>query len=254
MNNNQTVTAVLLTHNNSHQLENCLSKLDWVDQVLLLDRNSTDDTLKIAKKFQADVVQFDGEHFDQWRNLGKKHAKNDWLFYIDPDELVSKDLKQEIQNILKNPIASAYRMPRKNFWWGREFRYCNAWPDYVTRLIKKDKLTTWKGIIHESPQIDGEIQTLNNPLVHHTHSSLVAGLLKSCNWTKMEAELFYKANHPPIRWYHLVKVTSSEFFKKYILQKGYKEGIEGLIESTVQSFNRFMVYVQIWEMQQKKVK
>lgn len=257
------ITVILLTHNNERFIENCLKSVSFCDEILILDKKSNDQTLQIAQKYNSKIIKFDGEHFDEWRNLGIKNAKNDWIFYIDPDERVTPELKKEILNIVKSPIKrgglneaksglySAYRFPRKNYWWGKEFKHCGSWPDYVTRLFFKSKLEKWQGIIHESPVFKGELGTLNSPLIHLTHTDLTTGLKKSISWTSMEAELFVKGNHPKVKWYNIAKVTISEFLRKYLVQKGYKEGIEGFLESMVQAFNRFLVYVQIWELQQK---
>ncbi len=142
-------------------------------------------------------------------------------------------------------------MPRKNYWWGEEFTTLGANPDYVTRLFNKSKLLKWKGIIHESPEINGTVGTLQQQLIHLTHRDLFSGLRKSFSWTKMEARLLYQAHHPPVTWWRLAKVTMEMFIKKYFGQSGWKQGTPGFIESVVQAWNRFMVYEQLWEMQQK---
>lgn len=252
------LTVAILTHNNEKFLINCLKSVSFAGQILILDKNSNDSTLDIAKKFNTKIIKFTGKHFDDWRNLALSNCQTDWLLYIDPDERIPKNLQKEILEVISHHskkiqklLPSAYCFPRKNFWWGKKFKNCGAWPDYVTRLFQTKKLKKWQGIIHESPVFEGNLATLSSPLIHLTHTDLITGLKKSINWTKMEAQLFVKSNHPSIKPYHLIKVTLSEFFRRFLFQKGYKEGIEGLIESMVQAYNRFLVYVQIWQFQQK---
>jgi glycosyltransferase involved in cell wall biosynthesis len=244
------LSAIVLTHNEELMLSNCLECLSWADEIVVVDKRSTDDTLTVAKKYKAKIVVFDGDNFDAWRNVGKDSVTGDWIIYIDPDERVTPALKEEITKALENPTYSAYKMPRKNYWWGKEFTNCGASPDYVTRLFNKSKLKQWIGIIHESPVVEDEVGTLINPLIHLTHRDLISGLQKSYQWTHMEAQLFFEANHPKATWWRLAKVSMSAFFKKYISEKGYREGTAGFIESCVQAWNRFMVYEQLWEMQQ----
>lgn len=278
------LSIIILTHNEEQMLPDCLKSVAWADEIVVVDKRSTDRSVEIAKQAGAKVIPFNGTHFDEWRTMAMYHASHDWILYIDPDERVTEELRTEIQRLLNPPAAdapappassagqaideggrdplssqervrvrsSAFRMPRRNVWWGKEFKHCGAWPDYVTRLFDKSKLREWKGIIHESPVIEGDVGTLNAPLLHYTHRDLVSGLQKSYQWTRLEAELFVKAGHPPVTWWRLAKVTQQEFFRKYVIQKGFLEGMEGFIESAVQAWNRFMVYEQLWEIQRNK--
>jgi glycosyltransferase involved in cell wall biosynthesis len=248
------LSVIILTHNNQDYLSNCLKSVAKIaKEIIVCDKGSSDRTLEIAKKAGTRIIKYSGQYFDEWRNLAASQAKGNWLLYVDSDERLSRDLIKEIRKIINKEDLeySAYQISRKNYWWGKEFVGCGASPDYVTRLIKKDKLKKWQGIIHESPIIDGDIGTLNNQIIHLTHRDLVSGLQKSYQWTEMEAQLFHQAGHKKVKIKNLLSVMVKTFFKKYIKQKGYKEGIEGFIESTIQAINRFMVYVNLWQMQQK---
>ncbi|MGI5828167.1 MAG: glycosyltransferase family 2 protein [Patescibacteria group bacterium] len=245
------LTAIILTHNEELMLPDCLKSVSWADEIIVIDKKSQDSTREIAEKFGAKVVTFEGEYFDEWRNVGITKASSPWIFYIDPDERVTPELKAEIEKALDQEEYKAFRMPRKNFWWGKEFKACGASPDYVTRLFKKNALKKWQGIIHESPLVEGETGTFDNPLLHYTHRDLMSGLRKSMSWTVMEAQLLFEADHPKISWWRLGKVSLEAFIRKYIKERGFTEGTEGFIESFVQAWNRFMVYEQLWEMQQK---
>jgi len=246
------ISAIVLTKNEEKMLPNCLKNLDWVDEIVLSDKNSTDKTIEIAKQYNTKIHKFSGIYFDDWRNEALKQASGDWVFYIDPDERVSRKLAAEIQKIIfQDNAVSAYKIKRINYWWGKKFDSCGADQDYVTRLFRKESLKRWRGIIHESPEIDGEIGDLNGKLIHLTHRNLISGLRKSYQWTRFEAKLFAKTDHPQIKWPRLAKIFIQSFWQKFIIQGGIKQGTEGFIESMVQAWNRFMVYQQLWEMQQK---
>lgn len=246
------ISFVLISHNNEDVIENCLNSIkDLAFEILVLDKKSTDKTLILAQKYGAKIIHYAGEEFDKWRDLGIKHSQGDWIFYIDPDERLTLELKNEIKSAVENKNFSAYKMPRRNYWWGRQFKNCGAWPDLVTRLFQKEKLIKWQGIIHESPVFEGQLGELKNPLIHLTHRDFITNLYKGIEWTEMEARLFYQAKHPPVKIKNLLSVFVRKFWQKYIAQKGYKEGIEGFMESVIQSFNRFMVYVHLWQIQQK---
>jgi glycosyltransferase involved in cell wall biosynthesis len=249
------LSTIIITHNCAEFLPGCLKSVAWADEIVVVDKRSTDDTVQIAQKFGAKVAKFEGEAFDEWRNFSLKQAKHEWVLYVDHDERVTKSLKDIIKIVIDPSSGSskhaAYKIPRANYWWGRKFTACGADDDYVTRLFKKDKLVEWFGKIHESAKVDGTTGTIDAPLIHFTHRDLISGLKKSYNWTHMEAELFFEANHPPVTWWRLGKVTLAEFCKRYFKQKGFTHGTEGFIESAVQAWNRFMVYEQLWELQQK---
>lgn len=247
------LSIIILIKNNQDQIRDCLKTVLWADEVMLVDTGSTDNTIKIAKKMVSDVrvIKTEGGSFDAWRNLGRKSAKGEWVFYVDSDERVTKKLKKEIQSLIINHQSSAiaFRIPRKNYYFGRRVKYGGSWPDYVTRLFKKDKLIKWTGIIHESPKFKGKLGTFKNPLIHKTHKSMSKCLKKSIEWTKKEAELFYKAGHPRVTWWRVLKVGTCEFLKRAVFLQGFRDGTVGIVEALVQSYNRMMVYIYLWEMQ-----
>jgi len=253
------LSVIILIKNNQDVIGPCLESIAWADEVVLVDTGSTDRTLEIAKKAVADsklkIVQSQLKEIDfsAWRNLGMKKAQGDWLLYLDSDERVNKELKEEIKSIIrgKSSLASAYRLPRENYYFGRRVKHGGSWPDYVTRLFKKEALKGWQGIIHESPRFKGELGILAKPLIHLAHRNIISGLKKSLQWTKLEAELFYQADHPAVAWWRLVKVSLAELCRRLIILQGWRDGTIGLIEAIVQAFNRFMVYVQLWEKQQQ---
>jgi len=248
------ITAIVLTHNEEEMLPNCLKTLDWVDEIIVSDKGSIDKTVEIAQRAGAKIHHFEGIYFDDWRNQALKQASGEWVLFIDPDERVTVFLKNEIQMILTGngeSNFSAYRVKRINYWWGKRFYACGASNDRVHKLFYRSKLKQWRGIIHESPEFEGESGDLEGGLIHLTHRNLDSVLKKSSQWTRFEAELFAKTDHPKITWPRLFKIFITAFWQKFIMQKGFKDGTEGFIESMVQAWNRFMVYEQLWEMQQK---
>lgn len=246
--------AIIIARNEEEMIAGCLEKLKWLDEVILVDTGSTDKTLAVAKKTLPSVkilATKDGD-FSQWRNLGFKKASADWILYVDADERINRSLKKEIiSNIEKKNEVAAFCFPRENYYFGQRVKYGGSWPDFVTRLFKKSKFLGWEGIIHESPKFKGKLQTLKNPIVHLAHRNLSSCLRKGIKWTKLEAELLFQASHPRVTWWRLIKVSLEEFVKRYLILQGWRDGTVGMIEALVQNCNRFMVYVQLWEKQQK---
>ena len=249
------ISAIVIARNEEGMIENCLKTLGWVDEIIVVDDESEDKTVEIAKRFTDKVFVHKKQDFASQRNFGLKKAKGEWVLYVDADERVTPSLRDEIKyQILNIKNINAYAIPRKNFWLGKEFKYGGGWTDYVIRLFKKEKLVGWEGIIHEQPKFEGELGKLKSPLIHLTHRSISQMLLKTLDWSKKEAELRFEAGHPKVTWWRFPRVTLTQFWKSFVIQQVWREGTEGWIEGIFQVFSIFITYVRLWERQKKKLK
>ncbi len=243
------ISAIILTKNAENLIADCIDSVSFCDEVIVIDDSSTDRTPDIAKLLGATVYVYSSESFAKKRNLGLKRAKGKWVLYVDVDERVSKELVESIKDVLerKRDIYSAYRLQRKNYYLGK-----HEWPavEKLERLFKKSKLEEWYGDLHESPQVNGDIGDIHEGVImHFTHQDLTSMLNKTIVWSKIEAELRYKTNHPQMSWWRFFRVMLTAFYDSYIRQKGYKVGTAGYIESMYQAFSIFITYARLWEMQ-----
>lgn len=244
------ITAIIITKNEENMIADCIDSVSFCDEVLVIDSASTDNTVAIAKHIGAKTYVIDDTVFSQAkrRNFGKEKAKSKWVFYIDADERVSKDLETDIKKVIeeKNPKYSVYRVERKNYYLGN-----HEWPvtEKLERLFKKDALEGWFGDLHESPKVTGTIGDLSGFLKHYTHKDLSSMLAKTIAWSEIEAKLRMDANHPQMTWWRFPRVMSTAFYDSYIKQKGYTVGVVGLIESMYQAFSMFITYAKLWELQ-----
>ena len=246
------ISAIVITKNEEKTIKDCLLCLDWVDEIVVIDSNSTDKTREIAQKMGVKIYICSKKGFDERRNLGREKAQNEWLLYVDTDERVSGKLKEEILMQIKNPKTfSAFKIPRLNIHYGKPLKHGGWYPDFQTRLFRKKDLSHWFGKIHESAKVNGKTGELKNHFIHLSHCSIKESFEKSALWTQMEADLFIKANHPPVTIYHFIKVPLSEFLNRVFVKKGFLDGTVGWLEGAIQAFNKFLVYGQIWEKQQK---
>ncbi|MBI3619708.1 glycosyltransferase family 2 protein [Candidatus Roizmanbacteria bacterium] len=148
------LTAVVLSKNEAKNLAGCLKSIDFCGEVIVVDDFSEDNTVEVAKKHNATVVQRRlAADFAAQRNYGMAKASGDWLLFIDADERVSPDLKKEILRVTAAPSspANGYFLRRRDYWLGRELKYGetgSARSLGFTRLIKKGK-GKWAGRVHE---------------------------------------------------------------------------------------------------------
>lgn len=212
----------------------CLDSVSFADEII---------------KIEADGLK---GSFSDFRNLGAKKANNEWLFYVDTDELVTPELKEVVSKAITSDKYSAYAIPRRNIVLGREMKHCGLWPDYVLRLIKKDKLIAWEGELHEQPKIVGEIDHLKEPLIHKKHDDLSGMVEKTNRWSEVEAKLMFDAHHPKMNFVRFCSAGIREFWLRMIVQTAFMDGVEGTIYGLYQVYSRLISYSKLWEMQLKE--
>ena len=243
-----TISGIVLAKNSESMIADCLDTLSFCDEIIVIDDGSSDRTVDLARRMGAKVFVHSAESFAEKRNFGLSKAKGEWVLYLDSDERVSAELRQNIQDALREGKHSivAFRILRKNFYFGN-----HEWPNIekLERLFKKSALKEWRGEVHETPVVEGKIGDLEGYVLHYTHRDLSSMVKKTIEWSKIEAELRFKNNHPQMSWWRFFRVMGTGFFDSYVNQRGYKAGTAGLVESLYQAFSMFITYARLWEMQ-----
>ena len=111
---------------------------------------------------------------------------------------------------------------------------------------------TWRGVLHETPVVKGEIGYFKYPLIHLKHDFLSEMVEKTNEWSEMEAKLLLKANHPRMKWWRFMRIMLTEFYLRMIKQAAFLDGGEGVIYAFYQVWSRFLTYAKLWEMQVRK--
>lgn len=215
-------------------LKKCLNSLSWCDEIV---------------KIETDREK---GGFSDWRNLGAKKADADWLFYVDADEQVTPRLAKTVREVIQTDEFSAYAVPRRNILLGHEMKWGGWKPDYVLRIIKKDKLIGWTGDLHEQPRIKGKVKNLSEPLIHISHRSLSEMVEKTNKWSEIEAKLLFESGHPRMNFFRFFSAGFREFWYRGIVKLGFLDGTPGIIEIIYQTFSRLITYSKLWEMQIKE--
>lgn len=245
------ITAVIIAKNEAEMLDACLNTVRWCDQVVVIDSGSTDDTAKIAEQAGAKVVHFSHSSFSRLRNEALKYVDTQWVLYLDADERILPQLAQEIQVHMETGEDTALQLERKNIFFGQAFSAGGWSPDLVTRIFRKTSLKAWKGIVHESPEYEGSATRLHIPLVHLTHRSVASGLQKSAVWTGLEAQLLSESITFAVTPKTVIRKGVMEFLRRGFFWRGYTDGQAGMMEALIQGINKMLVYLQVWELQQK---
>lgn len=246
------ISVVVIAKNEESRLDICLQSVKWADEVIVLDNGSTDKTFQIAKKYTDKVFSFDDLDFSSLRNKGMEKAKGDWVLYVDADERVLYPLKEELQSLASSTDQSAFAISRKNIIFGSEVKYGSFWPDWVIRFLKKEDFETWVGKVHEYPKFKGNLGYTKNSFLHLTHRNLDQVILKSLDWSNIDANLRLNSDHPKMSGWRFLRILISELFYQGVTRKGFFNGTIGVIDSILQSFSLFMSYVRLWQLQQFK--
>lgn len=246
------LSIIVITKNEQDRIKTCLESIKWADEIIVVDNNSSDNTAEIAKKYTDKIYKVEFQDFASWRNFAAEKAKGDWLLFIDPDERVLKPLREELEAVVSFSDFSAYAISRKNIVFGKEVKYGPFWPDWVIRLIKKEDFEGWVGKVHEYPKFKGKLGYSKNSLLHLTHRNIDQIILKSLEWSKIDAKLRLDAHHPKMSGWRFVRILITELINQGILRKGFFNGTIGIMDSILQAFSLYMTYVRLWEMQQAR--
>ncbi len=172
------ITAVVLTKNEEKNISKCIKSLLWCDEVLVIDDYSVDKTVETVRSLGVKSYKHHLDNdFAKQRNFGLSKAKNEWILFVDADEIVSKILQDEIQGKIKNTNCSGFYMKRSDYFLGKELRYGETGRVKLLRLAKKGK-GKWHRKVHEYWKIEGEVSEFQNSINHFPHPTIYEFITK----------------------------------------------------------------------------
>lgn len=246
------LSVVVLTKNEQSCISECLDSVKWADEIIIVDDLSTDKTVEICKGYTSKIfiknMDIEGKH----RNWAYSQAKNNWILSLDADEKVSGELKQEIENALKNNTEfAAFSIPLRNFIGEHWVRYGGWYPAGKVRLFKKEKFKYEEVKVHPRVFIDGPCGHLTKDIIHKGYPD-IAHFLSSLNrQTTWEAEKWF-AQNKPMKLGKFLWRSFDRFMRTYIRKKGYKDGFVGFVVAFYASLYQFMSYLKYKELVLKK--
>ena len=250
------ISAIIIAFNSQKFIEDCIKSLEWVDEIILIDLGSTDNTIEKASHYGAKIVQHSWVPFaDPVRDYGTSLASGDWILHIDPDERVSPKLARLLQLIANNSVSdrcSAVRIPRQNIAFGKAV-YCGGlWPDWQVRFGRRNEIS-FTGEIHETGQA-GQNSVTNlepdpeNAIVHLSVFSISQLVERLGRYSESHAKQLYKEGKRFTAG-SLIADPLYDFYKNYIELQGYRDGIVGLILALSWHFlYPLMIQLHLWEL------
>ena len=247
------ISAVVITKNEERNIRECLASLDWVDEIIVVDAGSTDRTVSLAKKSTKKVYVRPWEGYGEAKNFALSRAKGDWILWLDADERVPPELREEIKDTLKSSAAevSGFDMPRKAFFLGKWIRHCGWYPGRVTRLFRRSSGKFTEDKVHERLLVRGKTLSLREDLLHYTDPNLFHYFDKFNRYTSFAAEDLQKQGR---RFSYATLLLNPVwiFVKMYVLKRGFLDGIQGFILCVLSSCYVFTKYAKLWEISAHK--
>ena len=243
------IAVVIITKNEEHNIGDCLQSVQWIDEKVVVDAESTDRTMAIASQFTKNLYVRVWPGFGPQKNFGIQQTTAEWILVLDADERVTPMLATEIKDCIKtwnqgDPVA--YQIPRRNYYYGVWVQGGGIYPDHQIRLFRRG-LAWYNDVpIHENLNVSGEISHLRSPLDHYTENAIVDHFKKFGNYTTSAATEKMKI-HPKVWWYHLMINPTVVFVKTYLIKSGYQDGVRGLIIAVFASMYTFVKYAKVFE-------
>lgn len=245
------LSVVIITKNESEHIARCLTSVSWVDEIIVLDSGSTDDTVSICKQFTPHVYQTDWPGFGPQKQRALDKATGDWVLSIDADEQITAELKQEILQVIKSNDIPGYEIPRLSSYCGRQIKHGGWWPDYVLRLFQRQYGAFSDDIVHERVIIKGKPQKLQQPILHEAFINPEEVLHKVNSYSTLGAEkLFAKGKSTSLGMAILKGLWT--FFRTYILKASFLDGPQGLMLAISNAEGSYYKYLKLLNLQQNK--
>src|SRR3989344_668220 len=181
------ISAVIIAKNEAARIKDCLDSIAWMDEIIVVDDYSSDNTVAIAKEHKAKVFQRYLDGYANQKNFGITKARNVWVLIIDADERVTKALQNEIRKLSPKKDVVAYSVPRKNYLGKKWLAHGGLYPDRHLRLINSSYCEYGPRQIHETIAANGKTVNLRSPLVHLTYKNTWDYFIKVRRYAKLEA-------------------------------------------------------------------
>ncbi|HXA53592.1 MAG TPA: glycosyltransferase family 2 protein [Solirubrobacteraceae bacterium] len=248
------VTLCISTHNAAPVLRGCIeSAAQWVSEIVVVDMESEDGTLEIARSFGARIVEVPAAGWaEPGRQSGIDAATQPWILVLDADERAAPGLRGVLARYVERADIAGVRLPRQNFQFGWWAPRSGIWPDWQLRLFRRER-TTWPAVwTHAGPRVEGQVERaptrVENAIVHHSYDSIHAWMAAANRYTDHEADRLTKAGRRA-SLPRLFAVPVARFVQDYLAKRGFRGGRYGLAVALMSLCYWIVAELKVWERQ-----
>jgi glycosyltransferase involved in cell wall biosynthesis len=246
------VTATIITLNESANIAAVLESVRWADEIVVVDAESTDDTVAIARRYTDRVIVRTWPGYVDQKNYAASQATHDWILSVDADERVTPELAAEVRALLAaNAAYAGYRVPRLSHYLGHWIRSTDWYPDYQLRLYDRRR-GWWTGrYVHESVRTDGAVGYVRADLQHYSYRDVSHHLQKIDRYSTLAARQMHEDGRRAGALQFLLHPPAA-FLRNYVLRGGIRDGTIGLIVSLLNAYYVMLKFVKLWEVEKKQ--
>jgi glycosyltransferase involved in cell wall biosynthesis len=239
------LSLCVITRDAAGQLAECLASAPFAGEIVVVDSGSRDDTVEIARRFGARVLEQPWLGFGPQKNFAVASAANDWVLCLDADERVTPPLAAAIRALFgTGPGAVAYAVARRNRFLGRWLAHGEGYPDWNARLFDRRRARWSDDPVHEHVVADGPVARLQGDLLHASAESLDGYLAKQNHYTTLQAQAMH-ARGERASVLELVGSPLVRFLRFYVVRLGFLDGVAGFAHIAIGCFASFMKYAKL---------
>ncbi|MES2614642.1 MAG: glycosyltransferase family 2 protein [Bdellovibrionota bacterium] len=241
------LSVILITKNEEKNIVRCLESVAFANEVILVDTESTDKTCDLARQFKnVKIVQAQWFGFVENKKIALQHTSNEWVFWIDADEVAPENLQQEWEKVIASAFfheIGAIDLPRKTFFLGHWVKHSGWYPNRTVRFFHKSRAGFSENILHESICVkEGyKVAHFKTDLLHYSYTSLYQYFDKMNRYGMAGAQEIARKK----KMFFLPQLFFQPlwtFIRFYFLKKGFLDGRIGIIVCVGAAFSNFIKY------------
>ena len=247
------ISAFIITYNEEAKIEACLESLQWVDEIVVVDDFSTDGTAETCKTFpKVKLIQNRFTGFRDQKSFAMSLTSNDWVLELDADERVSEDMREAIISLSDAELNrfDAFSFCRLTNFWGKWIKHGSFYPDYKIRLYNKKKGAWSDSNIHERFIPNGMTKPIAADIIHDQNHDLKTFINRTIRYSELSA-LDYQSRGREVKWHQYSLRPIYTFFYRYIIRRGFLDGVHGLVISVMGAIGTFYKYMKLYELQKR---
>lgn len=244
-----TVSVVVITLNEEKRLRRCLESARWADEIIVVDSFSRDRTIEIARAYTDRVYQHEYPGSSRQVERGIGYATGDWILILDADEVVTRELAEEIRTALaRSSPPEGFFLCRRPWAFGRMIEHGGWYPDYQIRLFRRDRYRVNHAEVHGGFSVDGRTERLTGLVEHYTYDTVFDYVARMNEYTSLEVANKL-ASRPDLN-VGRVKIAGSalsHFWQMFVIRGGYRDGFHGFVLALLDATYAMLLYAKLWE-------
>jgi len=244
------ISASIIVRNEEDNIAALCDSLDWADEIVIVDSDSTDRTVELARRYTDHVFNHPFRGYKDKHQFADSMTTGDWILWIDADERVTPELRSAIEALRQREpetLPAGFKIARRTHYQGRWIAHSGWYPDYQMRLYRKDA-SYWDGVApHETARVEGRVEVLPGEFLHYSKRDLSEHHRVLDSYTTLAARYLYDQGRRP-HPLDLAILPLAAFLRCWVVKQGFRDGHQGLIIALFSAYSVFLKYAKLWEL------